>query len=105
MQGTDGLAFHPLMAERWADPEALFGPERRAGSGCWCMWCRTTRKDWEVMGKARRKAAFRKIVTSNAVPGIFAYDGVAPVGWCAIAPRTTTPPVSSRLTLSSPPYA
>ena len=42
-------------------------------------------------GKAKRKAAFRKVVKSNAVPGILAYAGGAPVGWCAIAPRETTP--------------
>lgn len=91
MPGTDGLSFHPLGAERWADLEILFGPERGAESGCWCMWWRTTRKEWETMGKARRKAAFRKIVAANAVPGILAYDGAAPVGWCAIAPRARTP--------------
>ena len=91
MPSADGLAFQPLTAQRWADLEALFGPERGADSGCWCMWWRTTRKQWEAMGKVRRKAAFRKLVASNAVPGILAYDGSAPVGWCAIAPRATTP--------------
>ena len=91
MPSADGLAFQPLTAQRWADLEALFGPERGADSGCWCMWWHTTRKQWEAMGKVRRKAAFRKLVASNAVPGILAYDGSAPVGWCAIAPRATTP--------------
>ncbi len=91
MPGTNGLAFHPVTADRWADLESLFGPERGADSGCWCMWWRTTRKEWEAMGKPRRKAAFKKIVKSNAVPGILAYHGSAPVGWCAIAPRRATP--------------
>ncbi len=85
------LIFHPLTPDRWDDLEALFGPERGAGSGCWCMWWRVTRKEWEAMGKAKRKVAFRKLVKSGAVPGILAYRGAKPVGWCAIAPRETTP--------------
>lgn len=85
------LTYHPLTAERWADLEALFGQERGADSGCWCMWWRLTRKDWEAMGKAGRKAAFRGLVEAGAVPGLLAYDGGRAVGWCAVAPRRDTP--------------
>ena len=33
------------------------------------------------------KAAFRRIVKRGAEPGLLAYDGDTPVGWCAISPR------------------
>jgi len=51
------------------------------------MWWRATRKEWEAIGKPRREAEFKKIVQSNAVPGIHAYDHGAPVGLRAIARR------------------
>lgn len=91
MAQTAKLAFHPLTAERWGDLEALFGPERGASSGCWCMWWRLTRKAWEDMGKAGRKSAFRALVEGGHVPGLLAYDGGRPIGWCAVAPRRDTP--------------
>jgi GNAT superfamily N-acetyltransferase len=85
------LKFRPLTAERWGDLEQLFGPERGAYFGCWCMFWRIKRSEFETLGKPGRKARFRKLVNSGAVPGILAYDGGRPVGWCAIAPRAATP--------------
>lgn len=93
------LTYHPLTRERWPDLETLFGPGKGANSGCWCMWWRTTRSRWTALGKAKRKTAFRRIVESNAVPGLIAYDGRRPVGWCAVAPRETFPSLDrSRVT-------
>ena len=93
------LAFRPLTPERWADLEALFGPDKGANSGCWCMWWRLTRSVWDDMGKARRKAAFRRIVRSSEVPGLLAYGDGRAVGWCAIAPRRASPSLErSRVT-------
>jgi GNAT superfamily N-acetyltransferase len=55
------------------------------------MWWRTTRNAWTAMGKAKRKAVFKDLVEGAAVPGILAYHGERPVGWCAVAPRRDTP--------------
>lgn len=85
------LTFHPLTADRWNDLERLFGPDRGADSGCWCMFWRLRRSEFHALGKAKRKAAFRKLVTSGAPLGILAYEGPRPVGWCAVAPRAATP--------------
>lgn len=85
------LDFHPLTPDRWDDLETLFGPEKGADGGCWCMWWRITRSEWSALGKDRRKAVFKRIVEVGAVPGILAYHGPRPVGWCAIAPRRETP--------------
>jgi GNAT superfamily N-acetyltransferase len=84
------LTFHPLTPDRWDDLERLFGPERGADSGCWCMFWRLKRSEFHRLGKAARKAAFRKLVKSGDPLGILAYEGDSPVGWCAIAPRATT---------------
>lgn len=37
------------------------------------------------------RRAFRKIVRSGEVPGILAYAGTDPIGWCALAPRESYP--------------
>jgi GNAT superfamily N-acetyltransferase len=33
----------------------------------------------------------RRIFEENQVPGLLAYDGAVPVGWCSIAPRSKLP--------------
>ncbi len=85
------LTFHPLDPGRWDDVERLFGPERGADSGCWCMFWRLKRAAFHALGKARRKAAFRKLVRSGTPLGVLAYENGRPVGWCAVAPRAATP--------------
>lgn len=89
------LAFHPLTLGRFGDLEALFGPTRGAISGCWCMWFRLTRPEWNELGREGRKRAFRRLVTQGPPPGILAYDGSRAVGWCAIAPREATPRIAA----------
>ena len=41
-------------------------------------------------GDDNRKA-FRAIVNTGAEPGVLAYSGDEPVGWCAVAPREVYP--------------
>ena len=80
------IEFHPLVPERWADFEKLFGP-RGACAGCWCMWWRLRRSDWNKgRGDGNRKA-MRELVRSGDSPGILAYADGVPVGWCSVAPR------------------
>jgi len=89
-RGDPGFAFAPLTGERWADLEVLFGP-RGACGGCWCMAWRLTRSEFDRgKGDGNRKA-FRAIVRSGAEPGVLAYHGGEPVGWCAVAPREDYP--------------
>jgi GNAT superfamily N-acetyltransferase len=54
------------------------------------MFWRLRRTEFHALGKTKRKAAFRKLVKAAAVPGILAYEGPRPVGWCAVAPRAAT---------------
>jgi ribosomal protein S18 acetylase RimI-like enzyme len=85
------LVIVPATPDRWRDLEKLFGPERGANSGCWCMWWRLTRTDWRKMPKAERKARFRKVVTVGPPVGLLAFRAGAPVGWVQVAPRRATP--------------
>jgi len=54
------------------------------------VW-RQTRAEYERNKGERNRRAFGEIVRSGAEPGILAYDGDQPVGWCGIAPRESYP--------------
>jgi len=80
------LEFHPLTPERWRDFEALFG-ERGACGGCWCMWQRLKRSQYETQKGARNKRAMKRLVEDGHMPGIIAYRDGQPIAWCLVAPR------------------
>jgi GNAT superfamily N-acetyltransferase len=80
------LSFFPLTPERWDDFEALFGRNGACG-GCWCMWWRQTRREFEANHGAANRAAMKRIVESGEIPGLLAYVDDVPVGWCSVAPR------------------
>jgi GNAT superfamily N-acetyltransferase len=92
------LDFHPLTPDRWDDLEALFGP-RGGYSGCWCMWWRCSRREFERNGNQGNRLAFRNIVMEGDPPGILAYAGGNPVGWCSVAPRDSYPSLLRSRTL------
>ena len=84
------LEFYPLTPDRWSDLEKLLGP-RGAIGGCWCMWWRIKRTEFEhQQGEGNRQAMY-DIVESGKVPGILAYAGGEPVAWCSVAPREDYP--------------
>ncbi len=80
------LKAFPATPSRWPDIEDLFG-ERGACEGCWCMFLRLPRKQFEAGKGARNKRALAEIVSSGRKPGVIAYLGKEPIGWCAVAPR------------------
>jgi len=84
------LTFAPLTPDRWPDLETLFGP-RGATGGCWCMWWRLKRSEFDALKGDGNRAAFWSVVESGPPPGVLAYAGDQPVGWCAIAPRDRYP--------------
>jgi GNAT superfamily N-acetyltransferase len=84
------LEFHPLTIDRWRDFEELFG-ERGACGGCWCMWWRLKRSEFERQKGDPNKRAMRQIVRNGEVPGVIAYESSEPVGWCSVAPRGRFP--------------
>jgi len=84
------LSFQPVTENRWTDFERLFG-ERGACGGCWCMFWRRTRSEFEKQKGDGNKKAMMAIIDSGEIPGILAYDGNRPVGWCSVAPRENFP--------------
>ena len=80
------LRFHAATPSRWPDVERLFG-ERGACGGCWCMVWRLPRGRWEAGKGTSNRRAFRKLILDGPPPGMLAYLGREPIGWCAVAPR------------------
>ena len=80
--------FRPVTPGRWVDLEALFG-ERGACGGCWCMAWRLPHREYEAGKGARNRRALKRIVDSGETPGVLAYHGRRPVGWCSVGPRST----------------
>lgn len=90
LEPLDRLVVHPLTEERWDDLEDLFG-ERGACGGCWCMAWRVSRSQYEKQKGAGNKRALKRMVKKGEIPGILAYSGGRPIGWCSLAPRETYP--------------
>ncbi|MFQ6674131.1 MAG: GNAT family N-acetyltransferase [Fidelibacterota bacterium] len=89
-KGFQELDVNPVTADHWSDLEKLFG-EKGACGGCWCMWMRLTRSEFQKLKGEGNKEAMRTIVRAGEVPGLLAYDGGEPVAWCSVAPREQFP--------------
>jgi GNAT superfamily N-acetyltransferase len=75
-----------LTTETWDDFEKLFG-KRGACAGCWCMFFRCSRKEFDANQGAGNRKAMLRLVKGGASPGILLYKDAEAVGWCAVAPR------------------
>lgn len=89
-----------LTPELWPDFERLFG-QNGAKSGCWCMY-------WRIGARYRRqaasanRAAFEAVVKTGPPPGLMAFAGGKPVGWCQIGPRRSLSQLDRVWRLRSP---
>jgi len=84
------MKFVPVTKDRWSDFETLFG-ERGACGGCWCMFWRLTRKEFESQKGEGNRKAMQAIIQSGKIPGILAFSQDQPVAWCSVAPREHFP--------------
>jgi len=85
-QETPRITFRPVTPSRWKDLETLFG-KHGACAGCWCMWWRLPRSEFNAKRGAGTKRALKKLVVDGKVPGMLAYVDGVPAAWCSIAPR------------------
>jgi GNAT superfamily N-acetyltransferase len=90
MDRTENTKFRieakPLTPDRWNDFEGLFG-EKGAYGGCWCMWWRITRREFEEQQGDGNRKAMKTIVESGEIPGLLFYSEGKAIAWCSIAPR------------------
>jgi GNAT superfamily N-acetyltransferase len=92
------LQFHPVTLESWPDLEMLFGKNGAYG-GCWCMWWRASRSEFEKQGNSGNRQALKNIMDAGKVPGVLAYAANQPVGWCSVGPREAFPSLERSRTL------
>ncbi len=84
------FSFYPLTKEKWKDFENLFG-ENGACAGCWCMYWRIRRKEYDNLRGSGTKRKMKNLVNGGNITGILALDNDKPVGWCSVAPREDFP--------------
>ncbi|MDR7554220.1 MAG: GNAT family N-acetyltransferase [Armatimonadota bacterium] len=101
MRMGDGLQVEvrPVTQGTWRALEALFRAERGLPRGCWCMWWRTSRDEFQRLGPRGRRLALRRLVVSGTPIGVVAFVGGTPVGWCSVAPRERYPALERSPTL------
>lgn len=80
----------PATAERWDDLQRVFGPNG-AYYGCWCMFFRHRRKDFNDKKAAENKRDMRALVESGAEPGLIAYVDGQPAAWVSLDRRENLP--------------
>jgi GNAT superfamily N-acetyltransferase len=83
--GTE-IQVYPATHERWEDLESLFGP-RGACGGCWCMWWRLVRSEYERCKGEKNRRSLMGLVRGGRIPGLLAYRGGDPVAWVSLGPR------------------
>jgi GNAT superfamily N-acetyltransferase len=52
------------------------------------MWWRIKRSQFESQQGEGNRLAMQAIVDSGHIPGLLAYQGGRPIGWCSVAPRS-----------------
>jgi GNAT superfamily N-acetyltransferase len=92
------IVFKPVTLEEWPDMQELFGPNGADG-GCWCMWWRIRRADFDRSHGETNRRAMEAIIRSGEVPGLLAYLDGEPIGWCSVAPREAFPVLDRSPTL------
>ena len=86
-QQSSELRIVPAQDAPFDDVEAVFGT-RGDPAHCWCQWYKIPGSNWRGIGdEALRERLESQLAASGAGPGLLAYDGDTPVGWCAVEPR------------------
>lgn len=84
------LSVKELTVKTWDDFETLFG-ERGACGGCWCMWWRLKKSEFNKNKGPGNKQKMKTFVESGTVPGLIFYSDKKPIAWCSVAPREEFP--------------
>jgi GNAT superfamily N-acetyltransferase len=90
------LKIVPANEARWEDLQAIFGT-RGDPSKCWCQRFKMSPgESWRSVGAEELAFRLRQQTDcghprSDTTSGLVAYLDGAPVGWCAVEPRSTYP--------------
>jgi len=94
-----------LTRDTWPSLETLFAANKTVG-GCWCVWFMRGAAEVDANWGAGNKAFLYEKVRAAEPLGVLALDDDRPLGWVAVAPRTTYPRLDrSKVTASDVPDA
>lgn len=74
----------------WPVLEKLFSANKTVG-GCFCCWFMRPAKEVDANWGEGNRAFLREKVDEKAPLGLLAVEGDDPLGWVAVAPRSTYP--------------
>lgn len=80
------LRVEAATAERFDDVRRILAP----GDGdhaCWCLYHRLGSSEFRALRGEERPAHLRELCRREPAPGVLAYAGAEPVGWCSLGPR------------------
>jgi GNAT superfamily N-acetyltransferase len=83
------LSIRPLTPDLLPMLEDLFG-EQGPANRCWCMYWRIG-NGYRKRPRQANKSDFWELVKHGPSPGLIAFDGDLPVGWCQLTPRDALP--------------
>jgi len=75
----------PATANRFDDVAAILDP--RGTAVCWCLFYRLSSGDYDRLAHQDRPDFVRELLGRTPAPGVLAYLGGQPVGWCGIGAR------------------
>lgn len=87
---TARIEVKPLTEERLEDFATVVNPNHRENH-CWCLSHRLSAVEIRERGAGDRGEAMRSLSAEPIAPGVIAYRGGEPVGWCSISPRSQIP--------------
>ncbi|MGO4102641.1 GNAT family N-acetyltransferase [Leifsonia sp. YAF41] len=81
------LTVRPVDTVPWEDVRIVFGI-RGDPAGCWCQFFKLSNAEWNDRPREEFSRTLREqIEAPTPAPGVLAYLGDEPVGWCAVEPR------------------
>jgi GNAT superfamily N-acetyltransferase len=84
----DPMRIEHVTQDTLSDLDVLFSSNDIADR-CWCMWFLIRVADFHAAGREGNRAKFIEMAASEEHPmGLIAYVEDAPVGWCAVGPRS-----------------
>lgn len=90
MDTVQSLGIEPLTESRMEDFAAVVNPNHRQ-KHCWCLSHRLSAQEIRERGGEDRYEAMCSLAREKIAPGVIAYLGDQPVGWCSISPRAQIP--------------
>lgn len=90
MDTVQSLRIEPLTEPQMEDFAAVVNPNHRQ-KHCWCLSHRLSAQEIRERGGEDRYEAMCSLAREKIAPGVIAYLGDQPVGWCSISPRAQIP--------------